>query len=266
MVDPFCIEWKSGEGYGDFITGLCYAHSSTIKYERPVVINFHWPNGENELFSDKDFETIKYRFDHILSFLRPVENLTIKHTFSSKPNYRFINELEEFNPLHGLWYPKQKHNVEYGLVCYWSSIHNISFPGLFKDPAYNLWPTVLDKLKKEGFCVAEVTYRTPIKEAMEIISKCEFGIGYDGLVHQLFKFMWKPLIVAAQRKSLVNLLIPQSHIVTNPQDLLDIPTYDLLKKSEENIKTLKKKHFEYLSNKQDPTKHGLYNKHITTCM
>lgn len=254
----FNIEWRSKEGYGDFITGLCYAHSSVIKYERPVLINFHWPNPKGYLLSSIDKEPIIDRFEYILSCLKPIDKLTITHTFSSIPRYRFINELEEFNPLHGLWYPKKTAVEEKNLVVLWTSKHNLEFPGYHKDPAYNYWDSIVANLKNLHYNVVEVTYRTPIAEVIRLISTCEFGIGYEGMVHQLYKFLWKPFIVVSKRIKLSNLLTPQACTVSNPEVLLgDLTPYLMISKS--NINKLLLQHNNYLNDKQDPTKHKLYN-------
>lgn len=258
-MKPFNIEWRSNEGYGDYITGVNYAHSSTIKYQRPVKINFHWPNPKDSLFSEKDFETIQYRFDETIKYLKPVDTLTIEHTYNSKPSYRFINELEEFNPVHGLWYTKEKLDSEHGLIAHWSSIHNATFPGHHKDPLYNHWNELVKKLRSIGFRVEEITYRTPIKEAMEILTRCEFGLGYEGMVHQYFKFLWKPSIIASQRVSLAHLLCPTSCIVTEPKKILKHDIYDFVKDSKKRLKKYKDRHHKYMNDFEDPTQHKLYN-------
>lgn len=256
----FNIEWRSKEGYGDFITGMCYAHSSVLKYQRPVRIRFHWPNPYRFLLSEKDKEPIIDRFNHILSYMRPVEGLTIEHEYSSSPPWRFINELEEFNPLHGLWYPKETPPVENKLVVFWSSRHNLVFPGYHKDPLYDHWDTVVGNLKNDGYNVVEVTYRTPIAEVMKLITTCEFGVGYEGMIHQLFKFTWRPIVIASQRVKLSRLLAPQGVIITKPEPLLydDIRKY--VKESQDNIDRLLVKHQRYINDVQDPTLHKLYNK------
>lgn len=258
-MDQLDIEWRSQEGLGDFITGLGYAHSSVLKYQRPVNINFHWPNPKDFLMSDIDKESINYRFDYVLSLLKPVDGLTITHTYSSSPSWRFINEFEEFNPVHGLWYPKNEPITEKKLVVFWSSKHNLTFPGYHKDPLYDHWDTIVSNLKSEGYNVAEVTYRTPIKETMDLIQRCEFGIGYEGMVHQLFKFIWKPLICASKRYTLAHLLCPQAHIIDDPSQLLFDSVKPLVNHSKANIKKLLVEHQQYINDKQDPTKHKLYN-------
>lgn len=258
----FNIEWRSKTGYGDFITGLGYAHSSTIKYQQPVHINFHWPHAIDVKQHPVEPETIYDRFNHILTYMKPVEGLTISHTWDSIPEWRFINELEEFNPLHGLWYPKERPVVEEGLVAFWTSRHNLEFPGFHKDPLYEDWPAIAEMLTKQGYTVKELTYRTPIVEVMDVINRCEFGIGYEGMVHQLFKFMWKPLIVASKRLSLNRLLIIQSHTISKAEDVLEGDIEALVDISRKRIQKVYKEHQKYLSDVQDPTKHKLYNKPV----
>lgn len=254
------IEFRSNEGYGDFITGLCYAHAAVTKYQRPVHLVLHWPNPKDYLLSDIDQESILYRFNHILSYLRPVEGLRISHEFSSIPNYRFINELEEFNHVHGLWYLKEEPRVQPGLVAFWSSKHNLTFPGYHKDPLYDHWDEVVDNLTTEGYNVKEITYRTPIKDVMKIITECEFGVGYEGMVHQLFKFTWRPIVIASKRVDLAQLLAPQGKVITEPKDLLHTHIQKHVRASKKNIQRLLKEHDEWMHSYEDPTLHRLYNK------
>jgi len=262
MDQWFNIEFRANEGYGDFITGLCYAHASVIKYQQPVHLTLHWPNPKDFLFSDIDTESIFYRYEYILNYLKPVNGLSISHKFSSIPKYRFINELEENNHLHGLWYLKDEPNVQPGLVAFWSSKHNLNFPGIHKDPLYQHWDEVVKNLKAEGYNVVELTYRTPIETVMKVITTCEFGIGYEGMVHQLFKFTWRPLVVAAKRLQLTKLLVPQAKLISEPSELLHTHIQEHVLHSKRNIKNLLKSHSKWLSIYEDPKMHPLYNKEI----
>lgn len=260
--DQFHIQFRSNEGYGDFITGLSYAHSSVIKYQRPVKITFHWPNPKDHLLSNIDKESILYRFNHVLEWMKPVDGLTIAHRFSSVPSWRFINELEEFNLVHGLWYQSKKLPTKQKLVVHWSSKHNLTFPGYEKDPLYDHWDDIVDHLKSVGYDVVEVTYRTPIKQALELMAQCQFGIGYEGMIHQLFKIIWKPTIIASQRVRLTRLLCPHSHIVNSYEDFAKQDLHDMISSSERLIDKFGVQLKQYINDKQDPTTHPLYNMEI----
>lgn len=258
----FHIQFRSAEGYGDFITGLSYAHSSVLKYQRPVNITFHWPNAKDHLLSKIDKESILYRFNHILEWMKPVEGLTIDHKFKSSPPWRFINELEEFNLVHGLWYPSKTLPTDENLVVYWSSRHNLEFPGYHKDPLYDQWDQVVQSLESLGYNVVEVTYRTPIKQTMDLMARCKFGIGYEGMIHQLFKVLWKPTIIASQRVELTRLLCPHSHIITSYDDFINTDLHKMIRNSQKLLKQYEEKLEQYINEKQDPTKHKLYNVEI----
>lgn len=259
-IKHFKIHFKANEGYGDFITGLCYAHNASIKYQIPVEIVFHWPNDKNYLFSSLDTETIYYRFEYVINKLKKADNLSISHNFNSKPNFRYFNNLEHDNPLHGFWSLRKPVKINRGLVALWRSKYNTSFPGRHKDPFYKYWDDIIKSLTLEGYTVKELTYRTPIAEAMSAISSCEFGIGYEGMVHQLFKVTWRPLIVASERLELSKLLTPQASIVSRPQHFLDTPIEKYVLDSEYKLLQIKENYKQWLNTYEDPTKHVLYNK------
>lgn len=256
------IEWITGVGYGDFVTGLGYAHSCRVKYDRPINIKFHWNHSKDYLFSPNDPETIYDRCLYVQSIMKHVNDLTIHHEFDSNPSFRFYNQLEEFNPLHGLWYstlsPKQTDRN----VVIWTTEHNITFPGKHKDPAYKHWEAIRIKLESEKYKIYEITYRTTVKDAIAMINECEFGIGYDGLAHQLFKFMWKPLIVFCDRFWLNNVLIPQAVLENDPNRFLLSDTKRYVEASKIKVEMVRKQHHEYLNDKQNPEQHKLFNTFI----
>jgi hypothetical protein len=256
------IEWRTGIGYGDFVTGLGYAHTSRLKYERPIDITFHWKDDKNHLYSPLDTETLFDRFQYIESIFKQTDGITIHHKFNSNPKFRFYNQLDEFNPLHGLWYTNLEPQETKKKVVLWTTDFNIEFPGINKDPAHKHWLDIRAKLHMSGYDIYEVTYRTPIKQVIRHINECEFGIGYDGLAHQLFKFMWKPLIVFCKRKPLNSVLIPQAVLEDNPKRFLDSNIKNYVRASQKRVEEVKQLHQNYISEKKDATKHELYNSFI----
>lgn len=252
------VQWRAGVGYGDFVTGLGYAHTISLKCQVPVNINFHWNHSKDFQFSPSDPETIVSRCDYVYGVMKKSPLVTYSHTFNSKPPYRFINQFDEFNPLHGLWYTELKCNESKNVVL-WTSRKNINFPGKDKDPAFRHWNKIEDKLRSLGFSVIEVTYRTPVQEKIDLIRDCAFGIGYDGLAHQLFKFMWKPVIVICGRIGLNKLLIPQAALEHSPEKFLENDLEVYLGISRSNIERLKQEHKKYYNSFMNPYEHKLYN-------
>lgn len=257
-MSEFLIEWRTGVGYGDFVTGLGYARNCTIRYQRPVTINFHWSHSKDFLFHKSDPETIINRCDYVNSVMLPVTNLHVVHTFSSFPKFRFINQLEEFNPLHGLSYASTNPTIE-PLVVLWTTEHNVSFPGSYKDPVHPKWNLVKQHLLQSGFAVEEVTYRSPISTVVNLINRCCFGVGYDGLIHQMFKFMWKPLLVFCKRVELNTLLVPQAVIETTVENFINTPVNDYIEKSKERMNKINRQYNQYLCERINPNEHPLYN-------
>lgn len=256
------VEWATGVGYGDFVTGLGYAHTSRLKYQVPVNIKFHWFHSKDYLFDATDPETIVDRCNYVESILKPLPGVTVTHEFDSKFPHRFINQLDEFNPLHGLWYSKLK-NEETRDVVLWTSRHNKTFPGVSKDPAYKVWDKIIDRLELYNYNVKEVTYRTPVEEKIELIRTCAFGIGYDGLAHQLFKFMWKPVIVFCQRMWLNNILIPQGILEKNPERFLKRSLNQYLDEARAKVIKIKIDYKKYVNEKVNPYEHPLFNTPIS---
>ena len=252
------IEWRSGFGYGDFVTGLGYAHNASIKYDTDVNINFHWKHDLDFKESPDDPETIIERMYYVYSTMLPRNNVTVTHTTNSNPKYRFINNVDEFNPLHGLWHPNVKITNSKSVVL-WRSKYNLSFPGLDKDPIHDRWDNVIRWLEQQNYKVHEVTYRTPIKEVIEKISSCEFGIGYSGMVHQLFKYMWKPLIVISNRHQFNKLTIPQATLLKDELELYRGGIDTHANQSRTKADLLRNKVIEWVQIKQDIRSHPLYN-------
>jgi hypothetical protein len=254
------VKWGTGVGYGDFVTGLGYAHTSAIKYQTPVHIEFYWNHSRDHLFSSLDPETIVERCNYIYSIMRQLSQVSINHKFDVNPDFRFYNQLDEFNPMHGLWYTDIPNHTKKKHVAIWTTDFNVSFPGHWKDPVNKRWNDIRAKLSE--YVLEEITYRTPVKEAIEIINRCEFGIGYDGLAHQLFKFMWKPLFVFCDRKWLNNILVPQAILLSNADEFIHSDTNKLIVSAKEKVELIRLKHLSYMNEKKIANDHPLFNTFI----
>jgi len=252
------IDWRMGIGYGDFVTGLGYAHNAALKYDTSVQINFHWKDHRDHKLSSDDPETIIERLLYVYGTMRHLPNVNVDVLSKSRLSCRFINNLDEHNPVHGLWYSKLKSEYT-NKVLFWRTKYNTFYPGKAKDPVNERWDEVVVWLENQGYEVCEVTYRTPISEVMELIRVCNFGIGYDGMVHQLFKYMWKPLIVMCERTLLNRMLIPQAAIESNVDMLMQRGVDHYLLQSNRKIEIYKMHHHNYINQKQNYKQHSLYN-------
>lgn len=254
----FKIDWRSSFGYGDFISGLGYAYNSSVKFNTKVDITFYWDHQSDYKHSEDDPETIAERMLAVKETMLDNGKVNVSTQFNTKLNYRYKNNLYPYHYLHGVWHsniPLQNSNR----VVVWTSRHNTYFPGYSKDPAYDHWDSIISMLQNVGYEVIEVTYRTPINKIIELIHSCDFGIGYDGMIHQLFKYTWKPLIVIAERIDLNKLLIPHASLCSSYQDFISQDLFFLINKSKKKAKEIQKLHNEWIHQYEDPTKHQLYN-------
>lgn len=256
---PLEIEFRSGFGYGDFISGLAYAHNASIRYQTPVDITFHWDHSIDHLHDPSDPETVIDRFYACYNDLVKLDDVNVNISCNSSIPYRFVNHLDELSPYHSYWQSIRKSRND-GTIVVWSSRHNTYFPGHKKDPIYDEWQDLCEYLRSVGFTVKEVTYRTPVSEVLDLISRCHMGIGYDGMIHQLFKIYQKPLVVFCKRTSLNQLLVPHASLESSYDRFLrkgpDYYRHHSLKK----LKNIQNKYQNWLRDYQDPTQHPLYNK------
>lgn len=255
------IKWRSGFGYGDFVTGLGYAHNASIKYQTPVDVNFHWSHGLNHKETSDDPETIIDRMWYVYSTMKHLSNVSVNITTDSKPEWRFVNNLDEFNAVHGVWFNNLETETT-NTVVLWRSKYNTFFPGVQKDPVWNEWDSVIRWLTDQGYTVREVTYRTPVKEVIDAIRVCRFGIGYDGMVHQLFKYLWKPLIVLCERHSLNQLLVPTAALERDVSNLFKNGVNYYLEDSRKKIDLVEQRHNLFISDYQNYKQHPDYMKKV----
>lgn len=252
------IEWRSAFGYGDFVTGLGYAHTASIKYETDVQLRFHWDHDYDYKETPEDPDTIIERMFYVYSTMKQLPNVKILAEPNSKLPYRFKNNLDEYKQVHGLWY----NNLDMkstNVVVLWRSKYNTYFPGVDKDPAHDKWESIVEHLENQGYDVREITYRTPIQEVIENIRICKFGIGYDGMIHQLFKYLWKPLIVICKRHDLNKLLVPQACLLKSDAELKNIGVDKCVEVSEHRCTVFKERLEEWLKLKHDASIHQLYD-------
>lgn len=253
------VEWRTGIGYGDFVTGLGYGRNLSHRTGEDIDFIFHWKDEKNFIYKKDDSETLFDRFQYINTILEPT-SVRYNHRFQSSPSYRFFNQFEEFNYLHGL--SRARLVPEYKKIAVlWTSLKNKEFPGSHKDPVFKDWDKIIQIVEESGYEIIEVDYTTPVKDVIEYIRICDFGIGYDGLAHQLFKFMWKPLIVFCERFSLNNLLIPWATLVNSFSNFKSKGLEACIKESEKNMNRISVEYDRYLITPFDHLSHPLYNRY-----
>lgn len=254
----FDIQWKSGFGYGDFATGLGYAHNAAIKFSTDVKITFHWDHDNDYIHDPNDPETIIERFWSVYNDIKQSDDVNVQIKTNSEIDYRFVNNLHDYLSLHGIWESYYPSNDK-GYILIWTSRYNTYFPGYHKDPIYHEWDELVEYLELNGYQVIEITYRTPVQKVLDLIRNCHMGIGYDGMVHQLFKFHRKPCLIFCERSRLNNLLLPFAEQESNLKRFKSLSLEYYKAKSKERIRRVERIYHRWLSEKEDYTKNHMYN-------
>jgi hypothetical protein len=81
-------------------------------------------------------------------------------------------------------------------VVVWTPIENAEVPRTWKNfLTYDDWQCIISILRQGGLNVIQLTYRTPIREAMYHIMNCRLVLCYDGMWHYIAKNLSKPMAV-----------------------------------------------------------------------
>ena len=81
-------------------------------------------------------------------------------------------------------------------ITFWRSTFNAETPRTWKRLFTNEdWDELIDNLRQMGYTCHEITYRTPIREAMYLISTSRLCICYDGMWHYVAKNFARPTAV-----------------------------------------------------------------------
>lgn len=265
-MKKFQIDWKSPIGYGDFMNAIGYAHNARIKFDREVNINF-WHTAESGVkYKEEDNETLSERIDYINTLYKDNELVPIKHIFKNefhlheRPNYafRFRNNLHEFNILHGIGTPKEEgENKKYAVM--WTPISNKERPIFAKCTVFHPqeYDQIAKYIKSYGYDVYEIDYITPVKEVMNLVKDCSFGVGYRGCAYQLFKLYHKPVLMFSEKFN--SITFPWDRNYDSCKDFITSDLEIEIEKSRNKMIRILEEHKIWLNEKMIPEDHELYN-------
>jgi hypothetical protein len=227
------VSWRGTPGVGDFMWALnschVYAQQKNIKIE----LEMHWEHGEDYYHHFEDPETIIERMDYIHNFYTDKDRVKVIHVFNStgrytdwkydddvvlepdgtkrvsarsgnKPKNRFWFESGAYDDLDGTPVPDNDYifrksafqTTVKNRIVVWTPVMNAEAPRTWKRLfTARDWRMLINELKENGFEVHEITYRTPIREAMYLISTARMCICYDGMWHYVAKNFARPMAV-----------------------------------------------------------------------
>lgn len=272
------LKWRGHHGVGDFMYGLNIAYYVAHILQEKIILRIFWDHGRSFYWSHDDHETIFERFDYLHNFFHNYKKLvTVEHVYDYRHiNRDFSGELmlnlrngypNDAKPLkrgssnhltiarelsHWKFSDFAKQKTEKNKVVIWRPFLNAN-----KSARWKLawtpwdWELIIDSLEKQGYNIHEVDYRTPVREVMYAISRCEFVIAYDGMWQYVTRNLGKPSIMLGDN-SIINTHNPQAvTFFSRKKDLrTKTPPFDkahlfIRKLKKENIKILIDKSEEY---------------------
>jgi hypothetical protein len=222
LVDE--IQCKGTPGVGDFMFALNVAHTHAYYLQKKVKLTFNWYWNVREKYHFEDPELTIERLDYIHKYYKDKDSVEIEHVYDSenwKVYHGFYSQPTdkvmragyiarmgmsnwwEFDPKHILPNATNK-------VVFWRDTFNADVVRKWKRLIDHYgWDKMMDNFYNNGYDPVELTYRTPVREAMYHINTAQFIVCYDGLWHYMAKNFHKPLIVLS-RSAITRLHTPEA--------------------------------------------------------
>lgn len=226
-MEEIKVEWRGTWGVGDFMMALNCVHVHAWRTGKRINLEMHWPHDEHHLHHFEEEETIIERMEYIHSFYHHKERVRITHKFNqregspffypndsmSKNKLRFRFEDGTYKSKEGDPFPNNdwlfarymvnskvyKDYFSSRKVVIWRPLFNAETPRTWKRLLTNDdWDDIITKLRREGCHVVEITYRTPVREAMFHILTSKFSLSYCGMWHYISKNAMTPMIVVSE--------------------------------------------------------------------
>lgn len=228
------ITWRGTPGVGDFMWALNCAHNYSYTHNKKVKLEFHWEHDKDHLHHFEDPETIIERLEYLHNFYHRKEDVTVVHVFSSEGRYtdwKYTDDcvLEKDGSIRiaaiqrdtksRFWFESGVYDdakngnipeadwifrkdafreIDKRKVVIWRPTFNAETPRTWKRLLTNEdWDDIIRQLSAAGLYVVELTYRTPVSEALYHISTCRQVICYDGMWHYIARNLYRPTVVVS---------------------------------------------------------------------
>lgn len=230
------LDWKGTPGVGDILFGLNSAHMCVhlVRKKRPVeqmTLNVHWTHDRDFLYHFEDPETIIERCDYLHNFYYDKDSVKINHIFNSNDEgimklrhrgfqrasgpLKVLDGIPSWIYRPSLWLNKP---VDEKKVVFWRPLFNAEPPqGWKRQFSTKDWEKTIDILESKGFRMQELTYRTPVSEALYHIRTCRFCIFYDGMWQYIARNMCKP-VISVGNSNILKTHSPQGVTFKRPND------------------------------------------------
>lgn len=226
------VTWRGTPGVGDFMMALNCVHLHAYETSQKVNLEMHWEHDEDYYHHFEDPETIVERMEYIHNLYHDKDMVEVTHVFNSQGRYsdwsywddiitdpdgsrrcitkrrdksRFWFESGRYSddpgkgPPPNNWLfredlintPTQKNKV-----VIWRPTFNAEMPRYWKRVLTNdQWERIISKLRSGGLNIVELSYRTPVREAVYHIATSRMVVCYDGMWHYIARNFSRPTAV-----------------------------------------------------------------------
>ncbi|MBT5286150.1 MAG: hypothetical protein HOL29_09310 [Euryarchaeota archaeon] len=247
--EDYEIDWRGTIGVGDILYGLNAAHALSKMYDHPIKMNVFWEHDEDYVYHYEDPETIIERTHILEGMYHNAHNVTVNHIFNStdeeikKLRWRgFGHQRHQQKVLtfHHWLFRKELFQRSRNKVVFWRPTFNREIPSGGKKWKMTFsvkeWERIIMFLELKGYELVELSYRTPVREAIYHISTSKFCIFYDGMWQYIARNFCKPVITLGG-SSIAKVHSPQGVHFSKPHDP-DNCFWDYLYRLPENEKHL----------------------------
>lgn len=227
------VTFRGTPGVGDFMWALNCAHHHSYIRNVKIDLEMHWEHNRSHLHHFEDPETIIERMDYIHNFYHRKDDVKVKHVFAKKTRYSDWKYADDLVPTgtgrlrtaaikrkknrywfaSGAWDDQKDNDSPVcdwlfrkdafqetipNKVVIWRPTFNAEVPKTWKRfLTHEDWDDIISIMRGAGLDIIELSYRTPISEAMYHISTCRQVVSYDGMWHYIARNFSKPTVIVS---------------------------------------------------------------------
>lgn len=231
------IIWRCSHGTSDAMMALNCAYHVAHVTRKSLVLNMHWKNGSDYRFHCEDSENVTDHIEYLHKFYHGYGRGTVEvvnefnKPYGKQLHYNIDSPTKGYVSLKNItsWSFDRKFldKKPYDkMVVYWRPFSSIGkMPDFKKQYDDDYWENIIQILKSSGYTLIEVSYRTPIREVLYLIQRCQFVIGYHGLYQYISRNLFKPSIILGSNGNLGQSHNPHARLFKNPKSEKNLLVY-----------------------------------------